>query len=93
MRFSYLFSTAIILVALSACKPIESIEPTPRPGSTLAPTIVTPAADPTKPAPELPVVPGSYCKHAGAQAFSRGGTPLVCTTSPTDNRLRWRELR
>ena len=59
-----------------------------------APTDPAPAAPaPAQPAPTTLVVhPGAFC--AAAQAGQHGvtdtGTSMVCVTSPTDTRLRWR---
>lgn len=33
---------------------------------------------------------GSYCRQAGATAKTDAGRPMVCATTGTDKRLRWR---
>lgn len=39
----------------------------------------------------LPVVhPGAFCSVAGARGVTTRGTPMACTTTATDSRLRWR---
>jgi hypothetical protein len=53
-------------------------------------------APPPSPAPApstggLPVVhPGAFCSVAGAQGVTTAGTLMVCKTTATDSRLRWR---
>jgi len=40
---------------------------------------------------QLTVVhPGAFCTPAGATGVTSAGTAMVCRTSPTDLRLRWR---
>lgn len=38
------------------------------------------------------VTPGAYCSPAGALGVTAKGVPMICRTSPTDDRLRWRSL-
>jgi hypothetical protein len=39
----------------------------------------------------LPVVhPGAFCSVAGARGVTSKGTPMICKTTATDSRLRWR---
>ena len=51
---------------------------------------------PTTPAPApstggLPVVhPGAFCGDAGAPGVTTAGTAMICRTTATDSRLRWR---
>ena len=46
--------------------------------------------------PSIVVTPNSgllvewFCSPAGATGVTPAGTPMVCKTSPTDSRLRWR---
>jgi hypothetical protein len=53
-------------------------------------------APPPAPAPApstggVPVVhPGAFCSDAGAHGVTTAGTPMVCKTTATDIRLRWR---
>jgi hypothetical protein len=49
-----------------------------------------PAAPPAAPAPAPAVHPGAYCSIAGATGVTSKGTAMVCTTTATDSRLRWR---
>ena len=44
------------------------------------------------PPPQIrPIVhPGAFCAPAGATGVTNKGTPMVCRTSPTDSRNRWR---
>jgi hypothetical protein len=52
-----------------------------------APTTAAPAAPA---APVATVHPGAYCSPEGATGVTSGGTPMVCRTSATDTRDRWR---
>ena len=57
------------------------------------PLVGNPApAAPPAPAPAAPAVvhPGAYCSTAGATGVTSKGTAMVCTTTATDSRLRWR---
>ena len=57
---------------------------------TTAPNATTaPAAAPAAP-PHTYVTPGAFCSAAGATGFSKTGKPMVCKTTATDARLRWR---
>lgn len=66
---------------------LPSISPSPQPTP-------TPTPDPS-PAPgpsvQQGVTPGSFCSPAGATAIGKNGKTYTCKTSPTDNRLRWRQ--
>jgi Protein of unknown function (DUF1524) len=57
------------------------------PVTTHAATVTTHAP---KPAPTATVHPGAFCSTAGATGVTSAGTPMVCRTSATDSRLRWR---
>lgn len=50
----------------------------------------TTAPKTTAPAVQATVTPGAYCSKAGATGVTSTGKPMVCTTSSTDPRLRWR---
>lgn len=58
------------------------------------PVAPAPPAPPPAPAPAPPSVnvvhPGSYCSSAGATGVTKTGKPMVCKTTSTDSRLRWR---
>jgi hypothetical protein len=59
--------------------------PPPQPG------LPSPALSPARANRGGPVVhPGAFCSPAGATGVTSAGTPMVCKTSPTDSRLRWR---
>lgn len=45
---------------------------------------------PKPPAPVNVVYPGAFCSVAGSSGVTSAGTPMVCTTTSTDSRLRWR---
>jgi hypothetical protein len=59
-------------------------------------------SQPTRPAPtsssapspsngSIPIVhPGAFCADAGARGVTAKGTPMICKTTATDSRLRWR---
>lgn len=53
-----------------------------------------PQAPPAAPAPAPPtanvVHPGAYCSSAGATGVTKTGKSMVCKTTSTDSRLRWR---
>jgi hypothetical protein len=56
-----------------------------------------PAPAPAAPAPAVPapapagvVHPGAFCSGAGSTGVTSTGKPMVCKTSSTDTRLRWR---
>ena len=59
-----------------------------------APVVPAPVAPPVAPpAPTTPVVhPGAFCAAAlaGQHGVTSTGTSMICETSPTDTRLRWR---
>lgn len=68
-------------------------------GMTPAPDPDAPAAwtPPSPPAPQPPsppsgqvVTPGAFCSVEGATGVTSTGLPMVCRTSATDSRLRWR---
>ncbi len=40
--------------------------------------------------PTSPAHPGAYCRQAGQRATTDTGTPVVCSTTASDDRLRWR---
>ena len=54
-----------------------------------APAPIAPAPAPAPPTANV-VHPGSYCSVAGASGVTTKGTPMVCKTTATDSRLRWR---
>ena len=60
-------------------------------------TTAPPATSPASTAPPAAAEPssdivnaGSYCSPAGALGVTAAGTPVICCTSATDSRLRWR---
>jgi len=68
-------------------------QPQPSQPTTTAPPTTSPA--PTAPcttaAPSSDIVnAGSYCSPAGALGVTAAGTPMICSASATDSRLRWR---
>lgn len=72
--------------------PTRTVKPSPRPQP--KPTTAKPRPKPTtaKPKPPaLPVVhPGAFCKTQGARGVTKTGKPMVCTTTATDSKKRWR---
>lgn len=66
-------------------------QPVPFVAKPAAPKPAAPAAPAPAPAPAPSVVhPGAYCSTAGATGVTSAGTPMVCKTTATDSRLRWR---
>lgn len=90
--------------AVATSAPISSnpVTAAPAPVVPVAPVAVAPAPiapAPVAPAPVVPpaatppiVHPGAYCAEAdaGEHGVTSAGTSMVCETSPTDSRLRWR---
>jgi hypothetical protein len=83
----------------SSSSPVVAAPPAVAPSApvAVAPAPVVPA--PVAPAPISPpaattpiVHPGAYCAaaDAGEPGVTSAGTSMVCETSPTDSRLRWR---
>lgn len=64
--------------------------------SSPAPSQPTRSAPPSSPAPRpstssLPIVhPGAFCADDGAHGVTSKGTQMICKTTATDSRLRWR---
>jgi hypothetical protein len=79
-------STTTAPPATVTTPPAQAALPSP---TTRAPS---PAPTPTTaPAGQPGVVhPGAFCAPAGASGVTADGTPMTCTTSPTDARNRWR---
>jgi hypothetical protein len=69
-------------------RPAET-NPAPAPAATPAPA-TTPA--PTPASPQF-VSPGAFCSTVGARGVSAQGTPMMCSTTATDSRTRWRAAR
>ena len=65
---------------------------TPAPSQPTRPAPVTSASSsPSSSGSGLPVVhPGAFCSDAGAHGVTTRGTPMICKTTVTDSRLRWR---
>jgi hypothetical protein len=77
----------------TATQPVVAPIPTPKPTQ---PTTTPPVVAPPKPSP-TPTVSGptvvhagSFCTPVGATGVTSTGKLMVCKTSPTDSRLRWR---
>lgn len=77
-------AAVVALVSLAACGPDKAPA---RTGETRHPA--TPATTQTD-RPAATVRSGSYCRQAGASAQTDAGRPMVCATTGTDKRLRWR---
>jgi|SRR5665213_151016 len=67
-------------------------QPQPSQTTNTAPPATSPAtAPPPAAAAGSDIVnAGSYCSPAGALGVTAAGKPMICTTSATDSRLRWR---
>jgi hypothetical protein len=57
--------------------------PAPRPAP-------APAAPPAAPAGQQGVHPGAFCSPGGATGYTSAGTRMVCSTTASDSRNRWR---
>ncbi len=66
--------------------------PKPPPPAFVAPPPANPppANPPPPPAVAGSVHPGAFCSGGGATGVTNTGKPMVCKTSATDDRLRWR---
>lgn len=62
----------------------------PTPAKTTRPPTRKPSPKPTTPAVQQGVTPGAFCSTQGARGLSKTGKPMVCTTTATDERKRWR---
>ncbi|MEH1169448.1 hypothetical protein V6V47_29120 [Micromonospora sp. CPCC 205539] len=70
-----------------AAKPTTS---KPKPKTTTTKPTPKPSTAKPKP-PALPVVhPGAFCSKQGARGVTKTGKPMVCTTTATDEKKRWR---
>ena len=64
---------------------------TPAPSQPTRPAPATsPASTPSSGGGQLIVHPGAFCSEAGARGVTTRGTPMICKTTVTDSRLRWR---
>ena len=76
--------------------PTVPAPPAPTPTSPLVPAPdPTPTAEPAPPAAPPSndqgiVHPGAFCSPAGATGRTAAGTPMICTSTATDSRDRWR---
>ncbi|MGC4813172.1 hypothetical protein ACLQ29_21820 [Micromonospora sp. DT228] len=75
----------------------KATTPAPKPKTT-APkpkaTTTAPKPKPTTAKPKPPAVstvhPGAFCSTQGARGVTKTGKPMVCTTTATDAKKRWR---
>ena len=68
--------------------PPTTPQPTTPPPTTPPPTRPPPTT--TSPSTTGYVHPGAFCSVPGSRGVTSKGASMVCKTSPTDNRLRWR---
>ena len=88
----------LAVAATSGCGPVDQPAAPTTPATVTVPASTTPppTAPPssvlvTRQNPAPPVVrAGSFCSPAGAYGVTSAGTPMVCTTTATDPRNRWR---
>lgn len=83
------------LPASTTLAPTTTAVSTTRPpvASTVAPTTSSPATSPSTtraPAVHQGVTPGAFCSPGGALGVTSTGVDMVCTTTATDDRNRWR---
>jgi hypothetical protein len=70
--------------------PVPAPVPAPAPQPAPAPAPKPAPAPAPAPAPIGAVHPGAFCSGAGSTGVTTTGKPMVCKTSATDTRLRWR---
>ncbi|MFB7716848.1 hypothetical protein [Nocardia sp. NPDC056100] len=78
--------------AAAAPPPINNPVPVPEVNTPapVLPTVEVWATVPARSQPSTAVTPGAFCSDAGATGYTKSGTLMVCETSATDSRLRWR---
>ncbi|MFJ6151011.1 hypothetical protein [Micromonospora profundi] len=62
----------------------------PKPKATTAAPKPKPTTAKPKPPSVATVHPGSFCSKQGARGVTKTGKPMVCTTTATDSKKRWR---
>jgi Protein of unknown function (DUF1524) len=70
----------------------QRVQPAPAPAPKAVPAPApqpAPAPGPPAPAPAA-VHPGAFCSSVGATGVTGKGTPMVCSTTATDPKARWR---
>jgi hypothetical protein len=91
-------AVAVPVAAKSVAKPVPkpatttvkaAPKPAPKPAKTTAKTTVKKT---TAPKTTLTVHPGSFCSPLGATGVTTKGTPMVCKTTETDSKARWRKV-
>jgi hypothetical protein len=84
---------AAMVRVLSTCptiKVVTSSTVVPVAGASSPRSLIPTPSSPSQPS-TLPIVhAGAFCSIAGARGVTSTGRSEVCTTSPTDSRLRWR---
>ena len=80
MRIVALLVLSLLIAACTAA-------PTPTPVTRQQLPLAT--AAPAKPSPSY-VTAGAFCSVAGATGVTSTGKPMVCKTTDSDSRLRWR---
>lgn len=72
--------------------PVATPVPVPPPASAPPAPAPDPSRTPTPPSNDQGVVhPGAFCSPPGATGRTAAGTAMICTTTATDSRDRWRE--
>ncbi len=74
-------------------KPVPVAPPTSPVSPTSAPATQDEVGETTtqpEPDSDAVVTAGAYCSQAGATGVTKTGKPMVCRTSSTDSRNRWR---
>lgn len=80
---------AVKLSPSRSIKPNPTKPPTPK-RTTAPPKTSKPKPKATTESVTQGVHPDSFCSRQGARGVSKTGKPMVCTTTPTDPRKRWR---
>jgi hypothetical protein len=68
-------------------EPKSKPKPTPRPTAKPKPK---PEPEPSRPSVRRGVHPGAFCSPAGALGTTSSGTPMICKSTSSDSRNRWR---
>jgi hypothetical protein len=84
---------AAMIRILSTCPTMAAISPTRMTLPTSAPKATASSAPkaPSGTSTHTVVHAGSFCSPEGATGVTKSGTPMVCRTSATDSRDRWRK--
>ena len=83
-------SLGLFMAACGSSKTVAATTTTTRAATAHASTVPTTAPPTTAPPTTTYVHAGAYCSPDGATGVTASGTAMICKTSPTDSRDRWR---